>query len=111
MYGCEVRIRWAIAMYRNAIVVLSLMYFLITIELIVILAESSYKGLIIFIVILSMIIFILMGIWLLVCYFYCRKYIAQLDWFREKNNEKIIRSQGGLQSGDEENNLKQDLMK
>jgi len=71
MYGVEEKKRWALAIYKNTSIILSLVYLLIAIYLIVSLSENQYSSGVILLVTLNIILYILTSIWLLICYVFC----------------------------------------
>jgi len=71
MYGVEEKKRWALAIYKNTTIILSLVYFLSAIYLIVILGEDKYHTGVILLVTLTIILYILTSLWLLICYVFC----------------------------------------
>jgi hypothetical protein len=71
MYGVEEKKRWALAIYKNTTIILSLVYFLSAIYLIVVLGEHKYLTGVILLVVLTIILYILTSLWLLICYVFC----------------------------------------
>jgi len=71
MYGVEEKKRWALTIYKNTTIILSLVYFLSAIYLIVILGEDKYHTGVILLVTLTIILYILTSLWLLICYVFC----------------------------------------
>ena len=75
MYGVEEKKRWALAIYKNTTIILSLVYFLSAIYLIVILGgDDNYHGRtgVVLLVTLTIILYIFTSLWLLICYVFCR---------------------------------------